>query len=389
MHSSAMSKFYTRTPDERLESIKKFSALTTEEISIYRKHGFFEPEFVDYLSENVFASHPLPLSVATNFIINNRETLVPMVIEEIGVVAGASVGAKLCRNSGGFKAYSYDPIMIGQILLTQVENCEENARLILDSKRELIEFAKSKGYRVLDLETRIFETFRGSMLCVYVHVNVGDRVGANTTRTVCESLAPKISSTIKGNVRLCLQSNLATQRLVNAKAIWRKKDLDKASKNISGKEIIENILDLSAYALSDPFRACTHNKGILNGIDALAVATCNDWRLIESGAHAYASLSGRYSPLTSYHKTLEGDLIGQIEVPIAMGIQGGAIDIHPFARNAIKMMGIKTAKELGEVAASIGLSCNFAALRAISTGELSSGDARLNEMRRVKVGNCK
>jgi len=377
--SSKVSRFYIKSPDERLEFVKRFASLTAEEALLYRRHGYFEPEFVNYLSENVFASHPLPLSIAVNFIINGRELLIPLAIEEPGVVAGISFAAKLCRSTGGFKAQADEPIMIGQILLTKIKNYQKAIQSIHSTKEDLVQRTIEHG-KIEDLQPRLLNTERGKMLCVYVYVNVGNKCGAKTTANICEALSPKLAEITGGTVRLALHANLAIKRLARAEAVWKAHELEKYSHHGSGEEIVDGILDLCAFACVDPFRACTHNKGILNGIDALCVATGNDWRIIESGAHAYASLGGRYLPLTKYHKTIEGDLCGRIEIPIAMGVTGGVIHLHPYASTAMKIMGVTTSKEIAEIAASVGLAANFAALRALSTGELSKGDAKLSKI---------
>ena len=384
--TSSIEGFYKKSLEERLSLLQSFAGLSAEEMGLLKKSGALDMETANRMVENVFSTHPLPLGIATNFKINGREVLIPFAIEEPSVVAAASNAAKLCRDSGGFIAEADESIMFGQIQLVKVPNPEDAVKQILSKKKELLEQAKSRdstlvklGGGPVDLNAKILASPRGKMVIVVLDVNVLDAMGANAVNTMCESLAPQLEELTGGKARLRILSNLASKRLVRAKAVWLKKDLEESAKGeIKGEEIVEGILDAWAFAYADPYRAATHNKGIMNGIDAVAVATGQDWRALEAGAHSYASLSGKYLPLTKFSKDKNGNLVGEIELPIAVGLVGGATKTHPLAQIALKILGVKTAKELACVMASVGLANNFAALRAMVTEGISKGHMKLH-----------
>ncbi len=386
MNSSSIEGFYKKSLDERLRAIKEFAGLSGEEIALLKKSGALDFETANRMVENVYSTHALPLGVATNFKINGRDFLIPFAIEEPSVVAAASNAAKLCRESGGFTAQADASIMFGQIQLVGITDFDSAAKKIGSAKKELLAFAKAKDSTLVklgggptDLYAKAIETPRGKMLVVYLEVNVLDAMGANAVNTMCEALAPKLEELSGGKARLRIISNLATKRLARAKAIWTKEALEEsAGGKIKGEEIVEGILDAWAFACGDPYRAATHNKGIMNGIDACAIACGQDWRALEAGAHAFASITGKYLPLTKYSKDKNGDLAGEIELPIAVGIVGGATKTHPLAQIALKIMGIKNAGELACVLASVGLAQNFAALRALSTEGIQRGHMTLH-----------
>lgn len=379
---SKFSKLYFKTPDERLSIVRKFSGLSNAEVSLYRPNGVFEPEFVAKLSENVFASHPLPLSIVPNFIINNNEILIPYATEEMGVVAGASLAAKLCRNTGGFRAQASEQIFTGQIVLTNIKDMTVAVKKINSEKVGLLKKLKNEnpvliknGGGPLSIETKAFKTRRGKMLSLYLKVNVVNSTGPNTVGTMCDYIFPLVEEITGGTCILSLHTNNSEERIATSSAVWSKKELHESTA-FHGEEIISRILDLAAFAEDDINRACTHNKGIMNGVDALAVATGNDWRLEESAAHAYAARTGKYKPLSRYEIDSEGNLVGSIELPIIMGTEGGVLR-HPFAFAAQKIMRIHTARELAEIGASVGLAQNFAALRALVTRSIRKGDRKL------------
>ena len=386
MASSSIEGFYKKSLDERLGAIKEFAGLSSEEIALLKKCGALDFETANRMIENVYSTHALPLGVATNFKINGRDFLIPFAIEEPSVVAAASNAAKLCRDSGGFAADADKSIMFGQIQLVGITDFDSAAKKIGSAKKELIAFAKTKDSMLIklgggptDLYAKAIETPRGKMLVVYLEVNVLDAMGANAVNTMCEALAPKLEELSGGKARLRIISNLATKRLARSKTVWTKKALEESTGGkINGAEIVEGVLDAWAFACGDPYRGATHNKGIMNGIDAVAIACGQDWRALEAGAHAYASITGKYLPLSKYWQDKNGDLLGEIELPIAVGIVGGATKTHPLAQIALKILGIKNAGELACVLASVGLAQNFAALRALSTEGIQRGHMTLH-----------
>lgn len=386
--TSAIPEFYKLSSRERLAFVKEFTGLSEEETALLEKWGALDAETANRMIENVVGSTQLPLGIATNFLINKRDYLIPFVTEEPSVVAAASNAAKLARASGGFTASSTEPLMIGQIqvVFKKAGDAKKAVKKVLARKKELLEQANSQdaplvkyGGGARDLKARVLETPRGKMLLLHILVDCRDAMGANAVNTMCESLAPRVEEISGGESRLRVVSNLAVHRLARARCVWKKKVLEESTKGaFSGREVVERILDAQALAEADAFRACTHNKGIMNGIDAVCVACGQDWRAIEAGAHAFAALSGKYSPLTKYRKNKEGDLVGEIELPVAVGVVGGVTKTLSIARVCLKILGVKTAREFGEVLAAIGLAQNFAALRALSTEGISRGHMKLH-----------
>ncbi len=384
--SSRIPEFYKKTPEERLNILKKLAELTDEEVKILRDMGALNMEIADKMIENVVGASHLPFGIATNFLINGKDYLIPMAIEEPSVVAAASNAAKLCREAGGITTSSTEPIMIGQIQITNLEDPEKAAKLIQSKKSDFLDFANrqdsvlvSLGGGAKDLETRIINTKRGKMLIVHILVDVRDAMGANAVNTMAERLAPELEKLTGGTVCLRIISNLAVHRLARAEAVWSKEFLEKSTKGqLKGEDVVEAILDAYAFAEADQFRCATYNKGIMNGIDAIVIATGNDFRAVESGAHSYAAITGKYKPLTKYYKNKNGDLVGEIELPIAVGTVGGSTRTNPIAKIALKILGVKSAKELSEVMAAVGLAQNFAALRALATEGIQRGHMRLH-----------
>jgi len=377
MKTSKISGFYKLGIDKRLEIVKKFADLNDEEVEIIKNTGCLKVEQVDRMIENVIGAIEVPLGIAVNFLINNKDYLIPMAIEEPSVVAAASYAAKLARARGGFSADCDSSLMIGQIQLTGIENPYFARMMILSEKEKILEIANSQdkiltklGGGAKDLEVRVIDTVRGSMVIVHLIVDCLDAMGANAVNTMCEAVAPYIEEITGSKVYLRIISNLATYRLARARAIFDKEV-------IGGEEVVEGVLNAYAFALADPYRCATHNKGIMNGIVAVALATGNDTRALEAGAHAFASLRG-YKPLTTYEKNKDGDLVATIELPIAAGVIGGATKVHPVAKTCLKILGIKTAKELAQILASVGLAQNFAALRALATEGIQRGHMELH-----------
>lgn len=376
--TSEISGFYRLSPEERLRIVRDFADLTDEEIELLKRAGSLSLEQANRMIENVIGTFPLPLGIATNFLINGRDYLIPMAIEEPSVVAAASNAAKMARRKGGFTAESTRPVMIGQIQLTGIQDVETACAKINERKDEILTLANAQdpmlvkvGGGAVDVVPRIIETMAGKMIIVHLLVDVRDAMGANAVNTMCEAVAPLIEEITGGKVFLRIISNLAVYRLARAKAIFSKEA-------IGGEEVVDGVLQAYAFAAADPFRCATHNKGIMNGVIGVALATANDTRALEAGAHAYASMGEVYRPLSRWSKTPDGDLLGEIELPVAVGVIGGATAVHPIAKISRKILGVKSAAELGEVMACVGLANNFAAMRALATEGIQRGHMKLH-----------
>jgi hydroxymethylglutaryl-CoA reductase len=374
--TSKVSGFYKLPIEKRVEFVRNFSNLSPEDEKLFS--SYLEMETADRMIENVLGTFEIPFGIAVNFKVNDKDYLIPMVIEESSVVAAASNAAKIARIKGGFKAECSEALMIGQIQVLHIPDVLEGAKEILTHKKQLLDLANSQdkilydlGGGAKDLEVRILDSPIGKMIIVHVIVDVRDAMGANAVNTMCEALAPIVEEFTKGKVRLRILSNLADKRIVRAKAIFDKE-------KVGGDKVVDAFIESYTLATIDPYRAATHNKGIMNGIDSLIIATGNDFRAIEAGAHAYASKNGQYSSLTKYYKDSDGNLVGEIELPVAIGIVGGAANIHPKARLCRKILGINTAKELAEIVASLGLAQNFAAVFALSTVGIQKGHMSLH-----------
>ena len=375
---SPTADLYKMSPEKRLEFLKKWAALSSEEIEMIQNAGSLKIEHANRMIENAIGTMPIPLGLAANFLINGREYLIPMATEEPSVIAAASNGARMVRVKGGFKASSTEPIMIGQIQVTKVKDPNKARITILEIKNSIIEQANkqdpilvSLGRGAKDLQVKILDSILGPMVVAELLVDCGDAMGANAVNTMVEAVSPMIEKATGGKVYLRIISNLADRRLARAKAVV-------AKEVVGGEEVVEGILQAYAFALADPYRCATHNKGVMNGIDAVVLATGNDTRAIEAGAHAYASKTGKYLPLTTWEKNENGDLVGTIEMPMAVGLVGGATRAHPVAKVNVKILGATTANELGEVIISVGLAQNLAALRALAVEGIQRGHMALH-----------
>ncbi|MEM1946336.1 MAG: hydroxymethylglutaryl-CoA reductase, degradative [Candidatus Caldarchaeum sp.] len=375
--SSRIAGFYQLSPDDRLKHVADFANLTNEEKQLI-KSGGLDLSTACRMIENVVGIFPLPLGIATNFLINNVDYLVPMAVEEPSVVAAASNAAKMARDGGGIHSFQPQQLMIGQVQLVNVPNPYAAKMEILRGRDEIIAAANEKdpvlvnlGGGAKDVEARVLETDLGSMVVVHLIVDVRDAMGANAVNTMCEAIAPMLARMAGGTFRLRIISNLADKRIARAYARI-------PAESVGGKEVAHGIVEAYQFAKADPYRAATHNKGIMNGIDAVAIATGNDWRALEAGAHAYAARSGRYEPLTVWEQMPDGDLVGTIELPLAVGIVGGATRTNPVAKTCLKILGVKTAKELAEVMAAVGLVQNLAALRALAAEGIQAGHMSLH-----------
>jgi len=379
MHkSSLISGFYKLSPKQRLAAVKKFADLTDEETELLQNTGSLPMDLADRMIENVVGAFPVPLGIGTNFLINKHDYLIPMAIEEPSVVAAASYAAKMARDGGGFHTSSTPPIMIGQIQVVNVKDPYAAKMRVILSKEEIMKKANeqdpvlvSAGGGAKDLEAKIINTTQGPMLIVEMQVDCRDAMGANAVNTMAEAVAPMIEQVAKGHVYLRIISNLATKRLVRASCLVPKTSL-------GGEDVVDGIVKAYAFAAADPYRAATHNKGILNGIIAVILATCNDHRAIEAGAHAFAARTGHYTSLSAWEKNENGDLVGSIELPMAVGLIGGAVKTHPIAKIAVKILGVKTANEFGEILAAVGLAQNLGALRALAHEGIQRGHMSLH-----------
>ena len=366
-------KFYQMSLEERLSSLAAKSSLTINEISTVLHPLSFDK--IDKMVENAIGSFSLPLGIATNFVVNGKEYLIPMAIEEPSVIAAASHAAKLAKSKGGFKASAKSSIMRGQIQVTNLVDIKKATQVISKSKKSLLKVANSvsKNVKAVDLKSRVIDNdIDGTkMLLAEIYVDCKDSMGANTINTMCELIGPKIQQKTGGKVILKILSNYATERIAISKATFRKEEL-------GGVDIVDRILSAFALAFSDSHRAVTHNKGIMNGIDAVCIATGQDFRAIEAAAHAYASRDGKYRSLTSFSKSSNGDLVGKIEIPLSVGIVGGISTVHPMAKMGLKILGVKSASELACIIASVGLAQNLAAIRALSTEGIQKGHMKLH-----------
>ncbi len=386
--SSEVPGFYKRSIQERRAFVRDWAGLSEEEARVYEFPPAVDPGVLDRMIENVIGVMPLPLGVATNFRINDRDLLIPMAIEEPSVVAAASNAAKVARRSGGFSARTTPPVMIGQIQILDVPDPAAARLRILEHRDELLAAANAKdpvlvkfGGGAKELEVRLIDTPRGPMVVAHLLVDARDAGGMNAVNTMCEALAPDFARLAGGRVVLRIISNLAVHRLARARAVFPADQLK--TERASGAEVVEAILEAYAFAVGDPFRCATHNKGIMNGISSVVIATGNDYRAIESGAHTYAAWMGAAQgrvvrPLTTYEKDKDGNLVGTIELPAAVGLIGGATAVHPTAKANVKLLGVKSAGELGEVLACVGLAQNFAALRALATEGIQRGHMELH-----------
>ena len=376
--------FYNFDLEERLVEIARRGDLSASDIAILKGDTSLTLDQADHMIENVVGLFSLPLGIALNFVVNDREVLVPMAVEEPSVVAGASFMAKLVRTGGGFHADSTAPEMIAQIQVLDVPDLDSARKKVLEGKDRLLSESAQVDPLLIklgggprDLEVRIIQDSPiGPFLVLHLIYDVRDAMGANAVNTAAERIAPTIEELTGGRTLLRILSNLADRRLARASCTIPLSKL--AFGDYSGADVRDGIIAAWAFAISDPYRAATHNKGIMNGVDAVVIATGNDWRAIEAGAHAYAARNGTYTSLSSWGCDEGGNLIGSLEMPMAVGIVGGATKVHPTAGVALKLMGVETASQLGEIIVSVGLAQNLAALRALATEGIQRGHMNLH-----------
>jgi hydroxymethylglutaryl-CoA reductase len=376
--SSKISGFYKLSPAERLKLVQDFSNLSKEEVDAIQNFSGLKLTDADRMVENVIGLMSVPLGIAVNFLINDKDYLIPMAIEEPSVIAAASNAARIARLGGGFQASNTGPVMIGQIQTVDIEDPYGGKMSILESKNTILEKANEQdpilvkfGGGAKDVSAEVIDSIIGPMVVTHLLVDCRDAMGANAVNTMAEAVAPLIEEITGGKVNLRIISNLASERLVRSKAIFPKEAL-------GGEEVVVGVVAAYAFAAADPYRCATHNKGIMNGVSAVALATGQDTRALEAGAHSFAAISGEYLPLTTWEQNEKGDLVGTIEIPMAVGLIGGATAVHPVAKACKKILGIKSAVELGEVMASVGLAQNLAALRALSSDGIQKGHMKLH-----------
>ena len=383
--NSRLSGFYKLSVPERRAMLAELAGLSEEQVQAWADAELDEGT-ADRMIENVIGRYSLPIGVATNFIIDGEHYVIPFVVEEASVVAAASNMAKRCQVNGGFVSNNTDPVMIGQIQVVGCEDPEVSRDAILAAKEELIESCNDVdpilvkfGGGCRDVEARIIETDSGPMIIVHILVDCRDAMGANAVNTMAETIAPRIESISGGTVILRIISNLAVHRLARVSATFTAEEMSDAGKDAArGAEVIDGVLQAYHFAAADPFRATTHNKGIMNAISPIAIACGQDWRAVESGAHSYAAHERRYGSMTHWEKDADGNLVGSIEIPMAVGLVGGAITIHPGAQANVALLGINSADDLAKVMAAAGLAQNLGALRALATVGIQAGHMKLH-----------
>jgi hydroxymethylglutaryl-CoA reductase len=384
--NSRLQGFYKLSVPERRKVLAEIADLSEEQILAWSKTGELSESAADKMIENVVGTYSLPIGVATNFIIDNEHYLIPFVLEEPSVVAAASNMAKRCQKKGGFVSNNDEPVMIGQIQIVNCPDIDASKEAIFAQKENLIDLCNQVdpilvkfGGGCRDIEIRTLETQSGDMIILHLLVDCRDAMGANAVNTMAESIASKVESISGGTVILRIISNLAVHRLARVSAIFTREEMsDNGRNNIQGEEVIDGVIQAYHFAAADPFRATTHNKGIMNAISPVAIACGQDWRAIESGAHSYASYGREYGSMTHWEKNEDGDLLGTIELPMAVGLVGGAVRVHPAAQTNVALLGIDSANDLAKVMAAAGLAQNLGALRALATVGIQAGHMKLH-----------
>tara|TARA_B110000438_G_C15800342_1_gene644846 strand:+ start:817 stop:2112 length:1296 start_codon:yes stop_codon:yes gene_type:complete len=385
VENSRLKGFYKLSVKERREKVAELAGLEQDAIDALAATGELSETAADRIIENVIGTLALPVGVATNFIIDGEHYIVPFALEEPSVVAAASNMAKRCHAKGGFVSNNTDPIMIGQIQIVNCEDAFAAKNAILEAKDSLITACNEVdpilvkfGGGCRDLEVRVIDTQSGPMVIVHILVDCRDAMGANAVNTMAETIAPRIEVISGGTVILRIISNLAIHRLARVSATFTPVEMSSAGDAVQGAEVIEGILQAYHFAAADPFRATTHNKGIMNAISPIGVACGQDWRAIESGAHSYAAYGRTYGSLTHWEKDGDGNLVGSIELPMPVGLVGGAVRVHPVAKANVAIMGARTADDLAKVMAAAGLAQNLGALRALATVGIQAGHMKLH-----------
>ena len=383
---SRLSGFYKLSVEDRRTKVAQLSGLSSEEIDALASHGELSEVAADRMIENVIGTMSLPVGVATNFVIDGKSYLIPFCVEESSVVAAASNMAKRCLSNGGFKTNNDDPVMIAQIQVLDLPNVEEAAEAVLTAKYELMAMCNSLPSTMIklgggckDIITRSIDSMSGRMLIVHLLVDTRDAMGANAVNTMAELVSGKIEEITGGRVHLRILSNLATHRLAKVEATFTPEELSEDGTRENGSKIISGILEAHHFAMADPYRAATHNKGIMNAVSAIALACGQDWRAIEAGCHAWAAVEeGDYKSMTRWNRDDDGNLVGRIETPMAVGIVGGASKVHPAARANLSILGVESAQELAGIMAAAGIAQNLGAMRALATSGIQAGHMKLH-----------
>ncbi|API92490.1 3-hydroxy-3-methylglutaryl coenzyme A reductase [Virgibacillus pantothenticus] len=387
MQTSRIPGFYKQTVKKRRELLKDVEAFTEETFDIISSKEPLPLDTADKMIENVIGTFPLPLGAGLNFLINGKEYVVPMVIEEPSVVASASHIAKIVRQAGGFTTEATERVMIGQIQVVGCADFQEAKATLLEAQAALIEQANAsypsivkRGGGAKEIDVRILNEAAGSsyqqMLILHLYINTCDAMGANIINTMVESLAPTVEELTGGKVYLRILSNLADRCLARATCTIPSHLLETG--DFSGEEVRDGVIHAYEFAASDAYRAVTHNKGIMNGIDPIVIATGNDWRAVEAGAHAYAARDGQYTSMTTWSVDAEGNLVGELELPMSVGIVGGSINVHPMAKAALSLLNVASAQELAQVIVAVGLAQNLGALKALATDGIQKGHMALH-----------
>ena len=394
--NSRLKGFYKLSVSERREMLASIAGLDSDMVDAWASNGELDEETADRMIENVIGTYSLPIGVATNFIIDGEHYLIPFVVEEASVVAAASNMAKRCQASGGFRSDNDEPVMIGQIQVVGCEDVGAARDSILSASEELIAACNDVdpilvkfGGGCRNIEARIIETDSGPMVIVHILVDCRDAMGANAVNTMAETIAPRIEELSSGTVILRIISNLAVHRLARVSATFTPGEMsDSGDDPERGSDVIDGVIQAYHFAAADPFRATTHNKGIMNAISPVAIACGQDWRAIESGAHSYAAYGREYGSMTHWEKDEDGNLIGSIEIPMAVGLVGGAVRIHPGAQANVALLGLRTANDLAKVMAAAGLAQNLGALRALATVGIQAGHMKLHLMNMVAASGA-
>ncbi|MCH1616429.1 MAG: hydroxymethylglutaryl-CoA reductase, degradative [Candidatus Poseidonia sp.] len=386
VENSRVKGLYKLTVEERRNLVADAANLSKDHVAALAKHGELDETAADRMIENVIGTMSLPVGVATNFVIDGKHYLIPFCLEESSVVAAASNMAKRCLTHGGFFTDNDDPVMIGQIQLLDIEDFSAAEQMILDKKDELITFCNDIPSRMIalgggckDIELRQLPTPMGTMLVAHLLVDCRDAMGANAVNTMAERVAPRLEAMSGGRAHLRILSNLAGHRLARVRAVFTPEEMSSDGTRDDGLAVIQGILEAHAFAVEDPFRAATHNKGVMNAISSVALACGQDWRAVEAGCHAWTTMpDGRYTSMSSWERNEEGNLVGTMELPMAVGIVGGASKVHPAAKANLAILGVETAQELAGIILCAGLAQNLGALRALSTKGIQAGHMKLH-----------
>ena len=383
---SRLSGFYKLSVEQRRQMVAELANLSPDEIAALASHGELDEIAADRMIENVIGTMSLPVGVATNFVIDGSPYLIPFCLEESSVVAAASNMAKRCLVKGGFRTDSDGPIMISQIQVLELDDVEKAGEAILTAKYELMRMCNSLPSTMIklgggckDIQVRSIDSMSGRMLVIHLLVDTRDAMGANAVNTMAELISGKVEEITGGRVHLRILSNLASHRLARVEATFTPEEISDDGSAENGRKVIAGILEAHHFAMADPYRSATHNKGVMNAISAVALACGQDWRAIEAGCHAWAAVeTGEYSSMTRWHRDEEGNLVGKLETPMAVGIVGGASKVHPAARANLSILGLDSAQELAGIIAAAGLAQNLGAMRALATSGIQAGHMKLH-----------